>query len=180
MAEYPIKDGHRALPSRTAAVLEWGKSSGKPSRPGSRRRQGGQRLRQAGSAPQALPPPVTPHSWARGSRGCCWRPWESCWRLCWWPGTAPALCVSGQQQHVLLALYPSVASYPNTSRCPRVYAPPEPGESRGKASGAEGGGRTRASPCPLCAASADVSTGKRRRPPRDHIWGFFELLKVRA
>ena len=84
---------------------------------------------------------------------------------------------SAQQQHMLLALHPqcSMACYPNTSYCPRVYAPREPGESRGKASGAEGGGRSRASACPLSAASADGSTG-RRRSSRDHVWGFFGLL----
>lgn len=38
------------------------------------------------------------------------------------------VCVSGQQQHVLLAPYPSMASYPNTSHCPKVCAPPGPGE----------------------------------------------------
>lgn len=43
-AEYPIEDGHRAPPSRTAAVLERGRSSGKPSRAGREGRASGRRV----------------------------------------------------------------------------------------------------------------------------------------
>lgn len=102
-------------------------------------------------------PPLTSGLESPGS--VCWRPWESCWSMCCCCADGQTdvghVHQSGRQQPVLLALHSqrSVACYPNTSYCTRVYAPRKPGESRGKASGAERGGRNRASMCPLCCFS---------------------------
>lgn len=106
--------------SSTAAVLAWGKSSGKPCSAGSCRQRG------RGSGSEPFPVLSQLGSGIPGvllaAVGELLQP-----VLMARHGPSP-VCVSGQQQHVLLAPYPSMASYPNTSHCPRVCAPPGPGE----------------------------------------------------